>query len=155
MVLCSHRGCQYVTVFAPYHPIRQHFETWVRRKLGVWKQYTRSRLCTRASGVATIKRCSRYWAHWYPAITVLGYKVWTSPPRLCRHSSLSFLYHSATFFFKLTGILTVPATTICGFDPCFEKACKVDLTAHCVADAQCKPTFITNTERILDECVGK
>ena len=55
----------------------------------------------------------------------------------------------------IAGILTVPAKDVCGFDPCFEKACKLDLTARCVSDAECKPTFISKTERILDECVGK
>lgn len=44
--------------------------------------------------------------------------------------------------------------TACGFNPCFEKACKVDFTARCVTDAECRPTFISKTERILDECVG-
>ena len=58
-------------------------------------------------------------------------------------------------FIHSSGILTVPAMDACGFNPCFEKACKVDLTARCVTDAHCKPTFISKTERILDECVGK
>ena len=69
---------------------------------------------------------------------------------------LSFIHslfrHS---FIHSSGILTVPAMDACSFNPCFEKACKVDLTARCVTDAHCKPTFISTTERILDECVGK
>ena len=61
-------------------------------------------------------------------------------------------YHCVCFF--RAGILTVPATRVCGFDPCFEKACKVDLTARCVTDADCRPMFISKTQQILDECVG-
>lgn len=61
-------------------------------------------------------------------------------------------YHAVLLY---AGILTVGAIEACGFDPCFEKACKVDLTARCVSDSDCKPTFISKTQRILDECVGK
>ena len=74
------------------------------------------------------------------------------------HSFIYLSFINSLFrhsFFHTSGILTVPAMDACGFNPCFEKACKVDLTARCVTDAHCKPTFITTTERILDECVGK
>lgn len=64
-----------------------------------------------------------------------------------------FTYHSVHFLHA--AIITVPATTACGFDPCYQKACDVDFTAQCVTDADCRPTFITKTERILDDCVGK
>lgn len=65
--------------------------------------------------------------------------------------------HAITYYTVLlhAGILTVGAMEACGFNPCFEKACKVDLTARCVSDSDCRPTFISKTQRILDECVGK